>query len=83
MNDLETRLMRDLRAAAEDVAVPSDAWQRNQRRVADELRRLAATRTIDPHALGALPLVGLHGVDERGVLTTWCPRREAGTPTTA
>jgi hypothetical protein len=55
---------------------PGD-WSAPIARVADELRRLAALRSYRG------PLVGLRGVDERGVLTTWCPRREAGTPTTA
>jgi len=39
---------------------------------AEALRRRAALRSY--HG----PLVGLRDVDERGVLTTWCPRREAG-----
>ncbi len=52
-------------------------WSAPVAEATDELRRLVALRRYDG------PLVGLRGVDENGVLTTWLPRREAGTPTTA
>jgi len=43
--------------------------------VADALRRLAASHALDPANLGALPLCGLRGVDERGAYVSWLPER--------
>jgi hypothetical protein len=64
MTDLETRLRRELDAAARDVAPSPDAWQRNQRLV--EQRRLGRRRTA--WALSAAAAVLLVVVTGAGVL---------------
>jgi len=52
-------------------------WSAPIAQVADALRRLAASRALEPANLGALPLVGLKGIDERGAYVSWLPKRGA------
>ncbi len=52
-------------------------WSAPVARVADALRRLAASRAVEPANLGALPLVGLRGIDEHGAFVSWLPERAA------
>ena len=52
-------------------------------RVAEALRRLAASRAVEPANLGALPLCGLRGLDEHGAFVSWLPERGATTQSPA
>jgi len=52
-------------------------------RMADALRRLAASRAGEPANLGALPLCGLRGLDEHGAYVSWLPERGATTQSRA
>ena len=47
-------------------------WSAPVARVADELRRRAAT-----HRLGGMSIIGVKGTDERGALVSWLPERAA------
>ncbi len=52
-----------------------DDWSAPVAQVADALRRLAASRALDPANLRALPLVGLKGIGSDGRFVSWLPER--------
>lgn len=67
MNDLETRLRDDLRAAAEDVRVSPDAWQQNQGRLGTDARRRGRMLQV---AVGAVA-AGVAAVVVVAVVPEW------------
>lgn len=74
MKELETRLTRDLRTAADDVHVSGDAWQQNQRRIAAEQ---AQRRTRFMRAGGAAVAAAVAVGAVTGVLITSSADRDS------